>query len=597
MSSQLKHSPLGYFQYFYKALGNKLLFNLVLAVLLGLMDGIGLALFMPLLQFVNSSDAPVDGDAMGGMAFIIESFSLVGVPLNLFSVLSMMVIVFVMKGLLNYWLTMEQVDLRQKYMITLRLNQVEHLRKLSYQGFLKLDAGRIQNAVTTEIGKNIQALKHFLNSSKAVIVLTSYIVLAFVANWKFALFILVGGYLSNFLYKKITNSVKASSLDISKRGNLFSGYIIQAVHNFKYLKATNQFSNFAIKLKGVIKEVERLNRKIGRGQAITLSSREPVIIFIVAIVILLQVNLMGSSLGSILLSLLLFYRALNGLVVVQMSWQSFMQNIGGLQSISDLNVSMQSAVEHQPKLSYEGFNQQIALKKISFSYGSNHVLKEIDMLIPKNQTIALVGESGSGKSTLANIITTLLKSVDGQLLVDGKDVYQYNLDSFRSRIGYITQEPVIFSDNIYNNITFWAKPTAENLSRFWEVIKKVSLLDFVENSAFKEKTVLGDNGMMVSGGQKQRISIARELFKQVDILILDEATSALDSQTERFIQNSIDELQGEYTMIVIAHRLSTIQNADVIYLIDHGKISASGNYHQLLANSERFQKMVFLQNV
>lgn len=597
MSSALKHTPIGYFKYFYHSLGNKLIFNIILSIFLGLLDGIGLALFIPLLQFVNSKDAPVGNDSMGGMSFVINSFNAVGLPLNLTTVLALMVLIFVLKGMLNYWLLMEQIDLRQKYMVNLRLTQVDDLNKLSYQGFLKLDAGRIQNAVTAEIGKNIQAMIQFLNSTKSVIVLTSYILLAFIANWQFAFFILAGGYLSNFMYKRITDSVKTSSIEISRRGNLFSGFIIQAIHSFKYLKATNYFAFFSLKLKKVIDEVEVLNRKIGRSQAITNSTREPVIIFIVALVILLQVNFMGSALGSILLSLLLFYRALNGLVLVQSSWQSFMQNVGGLQSIADLKDLMLLETEVQATTPLDGFHNQIELKDLSFSYGTNKVLNNINMVIPKNKTIAFVGESGSGKSTLANLIITLLKPTEGHLLVDGKDIFDYNLNSFRNKIGYIAQEPVIFTDNIYNNITFWAEPTPENIARFWNVIKKVSLSDFVNNLEAKENTLLGDNGMLVSGGQKQRISIARELFKEVDILILDEATSALDSQTERFIQDSIDELQGDYTMIVIAHRLSTIKNADTIYLLDSGKISAAGNYQELQSLSDRFRNMVSLQHL
>lgn len=593
----LKHTPAGYFRHFYTAMGNRLLFNLLLAVTVGLMDGLGLALFIPLLQFVSDTSAPVDPEVMGGMSFIVEAFAQLGISLNLFSVLSLMVVVFCCKGLLNYWLTMDQVDLKQKYMVQLRLNQIADLQELSYKGFTKLDAGRIQNAVTAEIGRNLQAMIRFLDTTKAVVILFSYLVLAFVANWQFALFILAGGYVSNFLYKRLTNSVKVSSIEISKRGNLFSSYVVQAVFFFKYLKATNYFPAFAQKLKDVVGEVEGLNRKIGKNQAITLSSREPVIIFIVAVVILIQVNLLGGSLGPILLSLLLFYRALNGLVLVQNSWQNFMQNVGGVELVAQLKTEMQTEKEVQEGERYEGFHHQLELRKASFYFGNKPVLREIDLIIPKNKSIALVGESGAGKSTLANVFSSLLKLQQGEFLVDGEKVYQYDLRDFRSRIGYISQDPIIFSDNLFNNVTFWADPTPENKERFWEIIKKVSLADFVEALENKEETQLGDNGMAVSGGQKQRISIARELYKEVDLLILDEATSALDSETEKYVQRSLDELKGQYTMISIAHRLSTIKNADYIYLLENGRVTGSGSYEELLATSGRFRKMVSLQHV
>jgi len=598
MDNLLVHTPLGYFKYFYRWMGKKLLFNIFLAVLLGLMDGLGLALFIPLLNFVNGNPTTANAEeSMGKLSIIVDVFSWVGVPLTLVSVLSLMVTIFTIKGLLNYTLSMEQIDLRQRYMVKLRLNQIKDLQKLSYQGFLKLDAGQIQNSLTAEVGKNLQAMIQFLGTTKSVIILISYIVLAFLANWSFALFIIVGGYLSNFLYSKILKSVKSASIDISKRGNLFSSYIIQSIHNFKYLKATSYFSKYSVMLKSVINEVERLNRRIGKSQALTSSSREPIIILIVAIVILVQTQYFEASLGSVLLSLLLFYRALNGLVIVQTSWQSFMQNVGALQSVSDLRTLMVKNYEKQESLPLTGYNSTIQIKDLNFAYGNKLVLQNINITINKNETIAFVGESGSGKSTLANLLITLLHPKSGDILIDGTSLFAYDLNSFRSKIGYIAQEPIIFTDSIYNNVTFWAEKTEENLKRFWDVISKVALSAYMSGLEKKEDTLLGDNGMLISGGQKQRISIARELFKDIEILIMDEATSALDSETENFIQDSINALHGKYTMVIIAHRLSTIKNADKIYLLEEGKVSNEGNFNALISSSATFNRMVSLQNM
>ncbi|SKB98276.1 ATP-binding cassette, subfamily B, MsbA [Parapedobacter luteus] len=597
MKSGLKHTPLGYFSFFYKSMGNKLVFNILLATTLGLLDGVGLALFIPLLQFVNDSSGIATGESMGGLRFILNGFENLGVPVNLFSVLSLMVIIFSAKGALNYWLSMEQVDLRQKYMVKLRLGQIKQLGQLSYRGFLTLDAGKIQNAITAEVGKNLQAMIQFLAATKASIVLVAYVVLAFLANWQFALFIMLGGFLSSFIYRRIIESVKTSSIEISRRGNLFNNFVIQCIHHFKYLKATNHFKLYAVKLQDVINEVEKLNRKIGKNQAITASTREPIIIFIVAIVILVQTNYLGASLGSILLSLLLFYRALNGLVLLQNTWQSFMQNVGGLQAVSDLSTSMQQFQEQEAATPIPKFRSQITLRELYFAYGEKLVLKGVDLNIQRNETIALVGESGSGKSTLVNIICALMAPTKGQLLVDGHSPYAYNIDSYRAQIGYITQEPIIFNDSVFNNVTFWAPPTTENVARFWEVIEKVALKDTVNNMGQKEDTLLGDNGMLISGGQKQRISIARELYKDVELLIMDEATSALDSETEGFVQESINQLKGAYTIIIIAHRLSTIKHADRIYLLEDGKISGQGRFEELIKNSSRFYRMASLQNI
>ena len=157
---------------------------------------------------------------------------------------------------------------------------------------------------------------------------------------------------------------------------------------------------------------------------------------------------------------------------------------------------------------------------------------------------------------------------------------------------------MIFNDTIFNNVTFWAdKNDPENVQRFNEVLKKAAVYDFVSQLPQAEETILGSNGVNLSGGQKQRISIARELFKDIDILIMDEATSALDTETEKEIQNSIDALKGKYTILIVAHRLSTVKNVDRIVLMKEGRIESVGNYQSLFNENLRFKRMVELQEL
>ena len=180
---------------------------------------------------------------------------------------------------------------------------------------------------------------------------------------------------------------------------------------------------------------------------------------------------------------------------------------------------------------------------------------------------------------------------------DEESIDKFDIRSYREKVGYITQEAVIFDDTLFNNITMWDEKNEENLEKFHQTLKMVALDSFYAGLKDKENTALGNNGILVSGGQKQRISIARELYREVDLLILDEATSALDSETERYIKDSIDLLQGKTTIVIIAHRLSTIKDVDCIYLMHDGEIVESGEYQNLLAKSEKFRKMVQLQEL
>lgn len=591
-----KNNFWGYFRFFYSKSGYRLLVNFFLCIIVGFFDGMGLAMFMPLLQTVSDGSASTK-HSLGQLHHLTDAIQNMGFELNINTVLVILFIIFVLKGIIKFIQLNYQVNLRQSMIRKLRINMVNQLWHLRYKRFLQFDGGKIQNVLTTEMQRLYQSINFYLNSGQGVVMLVTYIVLAFLANYQFALLVAIGAALSNLFYRRVYIATKKASAQISRKGNKFNGFLIQAVHHFKYLKSTNYFSIYSLKLKEVIKETEKLNKKIGFYNSVTKSLKEPSIIIIVLIVIKLQLSLLGGSLSSILLSLLLFYRALALLVEIQNNWQQFINNVGSINSVMKFSQEMKEEQEVQPSQLFHSLDTELYLKNVSFSFGTHKVLDDINIHIPKNETIAFVGESGSGKTTLANIITSLIMPERGEVLADGVPIKEYNYDSYRNKIGYISQESVIFNDNVFNNITFWDKPTPENMQRFWEILELVSLHDYVQSLPEKELTPLGDNGMLISGGQRQRISIARELYKKAEILIMDEATSALDSETERIIRENIDSLHGSYTMIIIAHRLSTIKNADKIYLLEKGRITASGRFEDMIDLSERFKRMVALQEV
>jgi len=581
MNLKFKNTFIGYYQFYYHIIGYKFFINLGLCIAISFLDGIGLAMFIPLLQSVGAN-----GEIR------IERL---GLDLTMSTLLGLLVLLFILKGLTLFLQLNYQVNLRHLFIKKVRFALVDSLAQLSYNGFLKLDAGKIQNTLTTEVQRLFQSMSFYFNAAQSLAMLLTYVVLAFFANYQFAFLVAVGAGLSNFVYRRIYLLTKASSLELSKKGHYFNGFLIESVHYFKYLKSTNYFSVFSSRLKKVIISAEDLNKRMGFYGAVTSAVREPLIMVIVALVIFIQVTWLGSSIASIILSLLLFYRALTFLMAIQNNWQSFIQSIGAMDSVSSITTLMQQEREEFNTRPFPGFTIDLALKDISLSYGENKIIDHLNLHIPKNNTIALIGESGSGKTTLANILSSLIAPNEGQLLVDGVDLKSYNLNSYRNRIGYISQEPVIFNDDIFNNVTFWAEKSAPQEKRFWKAIELASLTEFIHSQPAKEHTLLGDNGILISGGQKQRISIARELYKNPEILILDEATSALDSETEKVIQDNIQQLHGNYTMVIIAHRLSTIKEADMIYLIEKGKIIDSGTFQELLSDSKRFKVMVSLQ--
>ena len=591
-----KNSFLGYFHFFYGVVGNKLLVSIALSMTVSILDGVGLTMLMPLLQSVADKESS-SMESMGYLHYITDFITGLGYSLSLDTVLIVLAIIFMLKGFVKFLELSYQAKVIQFFMKKVRHELVLGLQKISFRGFTQLDAGNIQNSLIAESQRMSQAIRHYLAYTQALFMVTIYIVFATAANYQFAVLVAISVGLTNIVYSRFYKKMKEASYEISKKGDNFNSFLIQAIRYFKYLKSTNYFTKYSVKLRNVIDRTEYLNRKTSHYTAITSGMREPMILLIVIAVIYIQINFMKGSLTSIILSLILFYRALNFLVALQQSWQSFIQNTGSLRNVSNMYTMMKAREEIDGTKVFGKLENQLLVQNVSVSYSKNVVLHDVSISIPKRQTVAFVGESGSGKTTLVNIVMGLIQPDSGVVVVDGSPLNEFTLETYRSKIGYISQDAVIFNDTIFNNVTFWSEPTPEVYERFWAVINMASLQDFVESKPNKEFTLLGDNGILISGGQKQRVSIAREMFKQVEILVLDEATSALDSETELFIQENIEKLHGHYTMIVIAHRLSTIKNVDNIYLLEKGRIITSGNFESMLEKSEKFKRMVSLQGL
>ncbi len=585
-----------HFSYFFHHLGYRIFIAFFLSFLVGLLDGLGLAMFLPLLQMVDGS-ADVNPEALGRMSFLINSIELLGFKLNLFLVLGMLLTLFVLKGIMKFTESYYNVLTQQYFIRKLRFDSLSGLSDFDFKSFVLADSGRIQNTLSAEVGRVSNAYAFYFAAVQSGTLVFVYLILAFFTDPQFALLVAVGGGATNLLYNRVYKKTKETSKKITSGGHTFQGMLIQKVAFYKYLKATGSIKSYELRLRDAVDYIVKSNKKIGFYNALLVAAREPMVIFVVVIVIIVQVNVFAQQLGVIILSLLFFYRSLNSLVMMQTQWNGFLNLSGSLENMTAFMRELQSQKEANGVILFEDFKDSIILDNVSFSYGIKPVLSQINLKISKNKTYAFVGESGSGKSTLVNLIAGLMPVSSGSITVD--DINFRNLEklSFKKRLGYISQEPVIFSDSIYNNVTQWAGYTPENQSRFWKALEQAAIADFVQTLPEKENEQLGSAGILISGGQKQRLSIARELFKEIDILIMDEATSALDSETEKVIQENIEKLKGKYTLLIVAHRLSTIKSADQVIVINKGKIENTGSFSELMESSTAFQKMVQLQEV
>ena len=248
------------------------------------------------------------------------------------------------------------------------------------------------------------------------------------------------------------------------------------------------------------------------------------------------------------------------------------------------------------------FEKGIMLRDISFRYQpEREVLRHVSLEIPKGKTIALVGQSGSGKTTLTDLVPRFYDPQEGAVLLDGVDIRRFATRDLRNLMGIVCQEPILFNDTVYNNITFGVDTTqpAPNGHTWPEAVEQAARIanahEFIAEMPEGYETVIGDRGSRLSGGQRQRLSIARAILKNPPILILDEATSALDSESERLVQEALEHLMKERTTLVVAHRLSTIRHADLICVLHEGQIVEQGTHKQLYALGGYYTKLVDMQ--
>ena len=241
------------------------------------------------------------------------------------------------------------------------------------------------------------------------------------------------------------------------------------------------------------------------------------------------------------------------------------------------------------------FQHSIEFKNVSFSYDDTIILKNINLTIEKGKTIALVGSSGAGKSSLADLVPRFHDVTEGELLIDGINIKNYTLHSVRSLMGIVTQEPILFNDTIANNIALGVGQVSATQIEQAAIVANAQ--SFIKEKEEGFDSNIGDRGSKLSGGERQRVTIARAVLKNPPILILDEATSSLDTESERLVQDAINNMMQNRTSLVIAHRLSTIRHADEIIVLQKGEIAERGNHDELLAHNGIYRKLVDMQEV
>ncbi len=589
-------SIIDYFGTFRKFIGNKFFILLFIMVIAGFAEGIGITLFLPLLTEMSVSAAGSDNIFLKVYHNI---FSALHIPYSLNFIFLFILFVFLAKFLIQAVQAVLMARITSEHTEKLRKSMIDAYSKMDYQYYLNSTTGFLNNLVTNEIFKASGSVNYFCASLAAIVFIFIYLVFSVFLDWQITVLAAVSGLGVLYLLKSLFSYSRTLSKEMTGYDSVLQNQLIQFIQNFKYLKATDSFAQINRKLYMCVESLANIQFKANRIKHMLIPLPETITVVFTLALIFFQVSVLGKNVASALVVFALFYRILTKVTYLQAEWQNFCSFAGSIEVVSkafrDINARKELPGSKQP----EGFKREIKTEGLTFSFGDKKILDNINVKIARNSAVAIVGESGSGKSTLINLIAGILRPVSGHISYDGIDYSDIDIFSLRKKIGFVTQEGVVFSDSVANNISLWRAGSdgKTDMEKIKLSARQAGLEPFINGLPQRYDEVVGDRGLKLSGGQRQRLAIARELFKEPEILIMDEATSSLDTESEVFVQKSIDVLRGTKTLVIIAHRLSTVKSCDYIYVLKNGKVIEEGSFHGLYNNERsKFREMCRLQN-
>jgi len=483
--------------------------------------------------------------------------------------------------------------LRNNLAVRLQSEALHDLLNSRYEHVLTRNAGELNNIIVSQIRVVAQSLRFFSTVITQGSLALLYLAMPFVLDPTIALLMVAAGLPVVPLIRFLNRRIQAISLRSVKVLGDVNELMLQTLGNVKYLKATATFPALIGRFNRRNREYSRLNRRLAVWGSLGAQGLPPLTIAMISALIFWKIFYGGENPMDALLILGILYAASQKVITIPTGYQKFVATLGSIMVYEDLTEQLRRHREPVPAApATPDFATDLVLDEVSFQYaaGKEPVLCGLSLAIPPRSCVAFVGGSGAGKSTVVNLITGLLRPTAGCVRLGPTNYQDLDLTALRRGIGYVTQEAVVFGDTVRANLAMWRDDLSDEAIR--TAARRAHADAFIAEMPQGYGTILGDHGFTISGGQRQRLAIAREILRDTPILILDEATSALDSETERLIQDSIREFQGDKTLILIAHRLSTIRHADRIFVLEHGVLAESGTYDELYQADGRFRRMV-----
>ena len=494
------------------------------------------------------------------------------------------------------------------FMVPIRTGVLRDLREQLYKKVVSLPIGffteerkgDVMSRMTNDVNEVEASIMSTLDMLfKDPIMIVVYLITLFTISWQLTLFVLILLPIAGFLIGRIGRSLKRASTKGQEQNAEILTQIDETLGGLRVVKAFNAEGKLNHRFLQLINATRATFNRINRRYYLAHPVSEFLGTALIAILLWFGGTLILGDNSSIdaatfIYYLVIFYSIINPAKDLSKATYGIRRGLASLERIDKiLNTESNIREIENPKQLIE-FQSIIRYENVSFSYQDDRpVLQHIDLDIPKGQTIALVGQSGSGKTTMADLLPRFYDPKQGRITIDGVDIRELKTFDLRALMGNVNQEAILFNDTFYNNISFGVK--SATIEEVRQAARIANADDFIMATPNQYQTTIGDRGSRLSGGQRQRISIARAILKNPPILILDEATSALDTESEKLVQEALENLMKDRTTLVVAHRLSTIRNADLICVLHEGQIVERGTHDELFALNGYYRRLIEMQ--
>ena len=549
--------------------------------------------FIPLVDILLNQD-PINQS--GITRFFGEIFNRYDLPVSVFSFGILFLAMTFLKSLFLLFETYIRSKLIFKIIKDLTIDQFNSFLNTSWRFYSDKDFGLISNTMTKETEKVTIGFESIAALIAGTLTILFYLGILFFLSVQLTVMVVILACLILVPISLISDKfVYYLRREHTSASNFLQSSILNSLNAIKLIIGYNKRKETATLIVPAIETVANTSLKFTLIRFFFTLINEPLVIILALSTILLGQGYLDIPVAELVVFLFVVNRTAVLASTLIANNNGFVAAIPSFEQIYALKNEAVSSQENQNPKIIERFNKEISISQLDFSYEEHQTLKNISISIQKGKMTSIVGPSGSGKSTLIDILMGYYKIKDGSISIDGTAFEKINLNSWRDLIGYIPQQPFLFNASIRANIS-WANPKIKN-EDIISACKLAHVHDFVMDMKDGYETIVGERGMKLSGGQAQRICLARAIASQPEILILDEATSSLDSNSESLIQESIESLQGDITIISVAHRLSTIVNSNHIYFLEEGCLIEDGTFEDLMMKKGKFYAAAKLQGM